>query len=66
MKHFLDHLAGPVATWWDDLGKPVLNDQVRLMLTEGVKEEAAGRSIAELEVERDARLVELIIASNAI
>lgn len=65
MKHFLDHLAGPVATWWDDLGEPVLNDQVRQLLTEGVHEEAAGRSIAELEAERDARLVELIIASNA-
>jgi carnitine 3-dehydrogenase len=60
MKHFLDHLAGPVGTWWADLGQPELNPKVRALLTEGVKQEAAGRSIPELEAERDEMLVNLL------
>jgi carnitine 3-dehydrogenase len=60
MKHFLDHLAGPVATWWADLGQPVLNEKLRAMLVEGVTDEAAGRSITELEKERDDLLVKLL------
>ena len=60
MKHFLDHLSGPVGTWWADLGHPVITDEVRKMLVEGVNEEAAGRSIAELERERDESLVKLL------
>jgi hypothetical protein len=62
MKHFLDHLAGPVGTWWDDLGKPELTPQIRTMLVEGVKAEAAGRTNAELETERDQRLLSLLMA----
>jgi carnitine 3-dehydrogenase len=60
MKHFLDHLAGPVGTWWDDLGQPTLTPEVRKLLVEGVNQEAAGRTIADLEAERDARLLDLL------
>jgi carnitine 3-dehydrogenase len=60
MKHFLEHLAGPVGTWWADLGQPDLDPQVRTLLIDGVKQEAAGRSISELEAERDAMLVNLL------
>jgi carnitine 3-dehydrogenase len=60
MKHFLEHLAGPVGTWWDDLGKPNLDEEVRASLIEGVREEAAGRTIAELEAMRDEKLVQLL------
>jgi carnitine 3-dehydrogenase len=60
MKHFLEHLAGPVGTWWEDLGKPNLDEEVRASLIEGVREEAAGRTIAELEAMRDEKLVQLL------
>ena len=60
MKHFLDHLAGPVGTWWDDLGQPTLTPEVRKLLVEGVNQEVAGRTIADLEAERDARLLDLL------
>ena len=49
MKHFLAHLAGPVGTWWDDLGKPVLSDDVRALLVEGVNAEAGSSTIGDME-----------------
>jgi len=60
MKHFLDHLAGPVGTWWADLGRPDLTPEVRSLLVKGVTEEAAGRSMAELEAQRDQMLLKLL------
>ena len=60
MKHFLDHLAGPVGTWWADLGRPELTPEVRSLLVKGVTDEAAGRSMAELEAERDQMLLKLL------
>ena len=60
MKHFLDHLAGPMGTWWADLGRPELTPEVRATLVEGVQAEAAGRTIAELESGRDRTLLELL------
>ena len=60
MKHFLDHLAGPVGTWWADLGQPELTPEVRALLVKGVTEEAAGRSMTELEAERDQMLLKLL------
>lgn len=60
MKHFLDHLAGPVGTWWAELGSPELTPEVRSLLVKGVTEEAAGRSMADLEAERDQTLVKLL------
>jgi 3-hydroxyacyl-CoA dehydrogenase len=53
MRHFLEHLAGPFASWWADLGNPVLTPELREALIKGVSEEAAGRSIEELGRERD-------------
>jgi carnitine 3-dehydrogenase len=64
MKHFLEHLAGPVESWWADLGAPVLGPASQALLVEGVNAEAAGRTIAELEEERDQKLVELIGSLN--
>ncbi|MEY4941158.1 MAG: hypothetical protein RIQ93_2893 [Verrucomicrobiota bacterium] len=66
MKHFLDHLAGPVGTWWADLGAPVLTPEIRAMLTSGVNDEAAGRSIAELEAERDQSLLKLLLRAKPV
>ncbi len=44
IKHFMEHLSGPVATWWKDLG--ALTDftpQIKQTLVDGVLKEAGGR-----------------------
>ncbi len=60
MQHFLDHLGGPVQTWWDDLGTPSLTPEIGRKLVAGVTEEAAGRSVADIAAKRDEFLVEVI------
>lgn len=60
MEHFLAHLSGPFSRWWDDLGSPVLTPELKARLVAGVNEEAAGRSIAELERQRDTLLLGLL------
>ncbi|MBN3727623.1 3-hydroxyacyl-CoA dehydrogenase NAD-binding domain-containing protein [Burkholderia sp. Ac-20379] len=62
MAHFLDHLSGPITSWWDDLGTPSFNEDVDRKLIEELREIQGARSIAELGAERDRLLVELIEA----
>src|ERR1700757_3093894 len=59
--HFMEHLSGPVATWWKDLGTITeFSPQVKQTIVDGVLKEADSRSIEELERERDAMLLELL------
>lgn len=60
LSHFMDHLLGPVQTWWDDLGAPEVTPELRQRLIAGVNAEAGGRSIAELAQARDADLTALL------
>ena len=61
IQHFLEHLSGPVSTWWKDLGTITeFTPQIKQTIIDGVLKEAAGRSIDELEQERDAMLLELL------
>lgn len=61
MQHFLEQFTGPLATWWKDLGKITeFSPEVKQTLLEGVLNEAGGRSIEELERERDSMLLELL------
>ena len=61
MKHFMEHIAaGPMQTWMDDLGAPKLTPKTRQKIIEGVAEEAAGRSIADLQRWRDRKLIEIL------
>jgi 3-hydroxyacyl-CoA dehydrogenase len=60
MEHFLAHLSGPFSRWWDDLGRPVLTPELKDRLIDGVKAEAAGRTIVELEKQRDDLLLQLL------
>lgn len=60
MEHFLSQFAGPIQGWWQDLGAPTLSPDMQRKLIEGVAEEAAGRSIAELEARRDKHLISLL------
>jgi len=58
--HFLDQFAAPMANWWKALGNPTLTQELRERLAKGITDEAAGRSIAELEARRDLFLVDLL------
>ncbi len=61
VQHFMEHLSGPVATWWKDLGTLTeFSPQVKQTIIEGVLKEVGNRSIEELERERDAMLLELL------
>ena len=62
IEHFMAHLVGPLTSWWDDLGSPALTPELRRKLVDGVKEEAAGRSIAELAQWRDRLLLDILEA----
>src|SRR5271169_832834 len=61
IQHFMDHLSGPTASWWKDLGTITeFSPQVKQAIIDGVQKEAGNRSIEELEHERDAMLLELL------
>ena len=63
IEHFLDHLSGPISTWWKDLGKITdFTPQIKRTIIDGALKEAGGRSIEELEQERDATLLQLLAA----
>jgi 3-hydroxyacyl-CoA dehydrogenase len=61
IRHFMEHLSGPVSTWWKDLGTITeFSPQVKQIIIDGVQNEAASRSIDELGHERDVMLLELL------
>src|ERR1700735_1668125 len=61
IQHFMEHLSAPAATWWKDLGAITeFSPEVKQTIVNGVLKEANGRSIAELERERDSMLLELL------
>ena len=60
LANFMDHLLGPVQTWWDDLGAPEVTPELRQRLIAGVNAEAGQRSIADLVQARDAQLTALL------
>ena len=61
IKHFMEHLSGPLSTWWKDLGKITdFSPEVKQTIIDGVLKEAGNHSIEELERERDSMLLELL------
>lgn len=60
MEHFMEHLSGPFARWWEDLGRPELTPEVKEKIIQGVREEAAGRTINALAARRDEGLIRLL------
>jgi 3-hydroxyacyl-CoA dehydrogenase len=48
MAHFLHHPLPAMQGWWEVLGQPTVTPELQKRLTEGVAEEAAGRSVADL------------------
>jgi 3-hydroxyacyl-CoA dehydrogenase len=57
--HFMEHLAGPTQSWWDDLGTPRLTPDVQQKIIAGVLEETGNRPIADLARERDEAIVNI-------
>jgi carnitine 3-dehydrogenase len=60
IRHYLDHLGPSQERRWASLGKVSLTAEVKEKLIDGVEREAAGRSVAELEAERDRFLIDLL------
>ncbi|MDX6350393.1 MAG: carnitine 3-dehydrogenase [Streptomyces sp.] len=61
MAHMLDHFGPALLEPWTRLEAPELTPHLRDRMVAGVQEPAAGRTIAELEEERDDFLVDLLL-----
>ena len=64
IEHYLRHLGPSQERRWATLGTPKLTPEVCEQLIAGIAAEAAGRSIAELEAERDERLIAIMKTRN--
>jgi len=60
MAHMLDHFGAALLEPWTRLTAPPLTPQLRQRMIDGCAQEAAGRSVAELERFRDNFLAELL------
>jgi 3-hydroxyacyl-CoA dehydrogenase len=60
ISHFLDQFAGPMESWWQDLGRPRLTMAAREKIVAGVEAESSGRGIEDLAGERDSLLVQIL------
>jgi carnitine 3-dehydrogenase len=60
MAHFMSHIGPAIQGWMDDLGETRLTPQVQNAIIEGVAEEAAGRSMVDLQRWRDRKLIEIL------
>ena len=60
IQHFMDHLSGPLASWWKDLGSfSEWPDGSKQAVIEGVLQEADGRTLDQLAETRDEVLLGL-------
>ncbi len=60
LEQYLHHLGASQERRWADLGTPKLTEEVKRQLIEGVLAEADGRSIEQLEAERDHAIREIL------
>jgi 3-hydroxyacyl-CoA dehydrogenase len=60
IQHFMEHLAGPMTTWWKDLGNPEFTPELKEKIVQGVLAEAGNQSIDDLAEERDKLLLGLL------
>ncbi|MEX0345423.1 MAG: 3-hydroxyacyl-CoA dehydrogenase [Rhizobiaceae bacterium] len=66
LEEFCNRYTPSFHRWWDDLGDTKLDNRLASKLAAGVKEEAAGRSVAELSKNRDALITAMLRANFAI
>lgn len=62
IEHYLDHLGPSQERRWSMLGTPSLTPDVCKKLIDGIRVEAAGRSLETLEAERDDALMRVLSA----
>jgi carnitine 3-dehydrogenase len=62
IEHYLKHLGPSQERRWTTLGTPKLTPELSRLIVDGVMEEAAGRSIPELEAARDACLMRVLLS----
>src|SRR4051812_28003227 len=60
IRHFMDHLMGPLEGMWSALGTPTMTPEIKQTIVDGVLAETNGRSVDQLAQERDEVLVGLI------
>ena len=60
IRHFMDHLMGPLEGMWAALGTPTMTPELKQTIVDGVLQEAAGRSVDQLAHERDEVLLGLL------
>lgn len=65
MAHLLDHLGGPIESWWRDLGDPSMTEALEARVVQGVADERGARKEEALERTRDDLLIDLIRAKAA-
>ena len=63
MTNFMHHLVPALQTWIEDLGDPKFTPDVQKKIIDGVADEAAGRSIGDLQKWRDRKLIEVLRVS---
>src|SRR5882672_1279999 len=60
IRHFMDHLMGPLEAMWAALGTPTVTPEIKQTIVDGVLAEANGRSVDQLAQERDEVLLGLL------
>ena len=60
IEYFMEHLAGPMTTWWNDLGHPELTPELKQKIIDGVWQEIGNHSVEELAHQRDEMLLGLL------
>ena len=63
--HVLEHLGGPIESWWHDLGAPDMTADLKARVAQGVAEELGQRQEQALERVRDDVLIELMRTKTA-
>jgi hypothetical protein len=62
IKAYLDHLGPSQERRWKDLGTPTLTAALRRRIAQGVLAEANGRTVEQLELQRDRGLIGVLLA----
>jgi carnitine 3-dehydrogenase len=65
MRHLLDHLGGPIESWWGDLGTPLLTPELKQKVVDGIDAELANRSDTQIATERDELILAMLRAKAA-
>jgi carnitine 3-dehydrogenase len=60
IKHFMEHLLPPMVQGWKGLGTPTVTPELQRIVTDGVLQEAAGRSVEQLAQQENENLVGLL------